>query len=183
MSTIKNGQISLYCYFNKTIKAPGTSFQSPALGQKHVRNVCHMSHSTLVFHQISFWQYLRFKRNKHKCNFHYVAMPMMAYIFNLWISQKHKNPDISRMKHCFVLQMKKLLHIKGYFTVKCSIVAEVAFKFKSYYRCIFFYQGLFHRHQWFTRQQGKGGDHLYSSLSVPPAHKRSDIYKRSHSCM
>ena len=87
------------------------------------------------------------------------------------------------MKHCFVLQMKKLLHIKGYFTVKCSVVAEVAFKFKSYYRCIFFYQGLFHRHQWFTRQQGKGGDHLYSSLSVPPAHKRSDIYKRSHSCM
>ena len=41
MSTIQNGQISLYCYFNKIIKGPGTSFQSPALSQKHVRNVCH----------------------------------------------------------------------------------------------------------------------------------------------
>ena len=39
MSTIKNGQISLYCHFN-TIIGPGTSFQSPALSQKHVRNVC-----------------------------------------------------------------------------------------------------------------------------------------------
>ena len=39
MSTIKNGQILLYCYFNKIIliKGPGTSFQSPALNQKHVR--------------------------------------------------------------------------------------------------------------------------------------------------
>ena len=28
MSTIKNGQILLYCHFNKIIKEPGTSFQS-----------------------------------------------------------------------------------------------------------------------------------------------------------
>ena len=27
--------------FNKTIKGSGTSFQSPALTIKHVRNVCH----------------------------------------------------------------------------------------------------------------------------------------------
>ena len=33
MSTIKNDQISLYCHFNKIIKGPGTSFQSPALSQ------------------------------------------------------------------------------------------------------------------------------------------------------
>ena len=38
---IKNGQISLYCHFNKIIKGPGTIFQSPALSQKDVRNVCH----------------------------------------------------------------------------------------------------------------------------------------------
>ena len=38
MSTIKNGQISLYCHFNKIIKEPGTNFQSPALTQNHVRN-------------------------------------------------------------------------------------------------------------------------------------------------
>ena len=30
MSTIKNGQISLYCHFNKTVKGPGTTFQFPA---------------------------------------------------------------------------------------------------------------------------------------------------------
>ena len=44
MSTVKNEQMLLYCHFNKTIKGPGTKFQSPALGQKHVRNVCHTAH-------------------------------------------------------------------------------------------------------------------------------------------
>ena len=37
MSTIKNGQIRPYYHFNKIIKGPGTSFQSPSLSQKHVR--------------------------------------------------------------------------------------------------------------------------------------------------
>ena len=41
MTTIKYDQILLYCRFNKIIKEPGTSFQSPAFGQKHVGNVCH----------------------------------------------------------------------------------------------------------------------------------------------
>ena len=45
MPTIKNGQILIYCHFNKIIKVPGTSFQSPAFSQKHVRNVCHTAHS------------------------------------------------------------------------------------------------------------------------------------------
>ena len=40
----KNGQISLYCLFNKIIKWPGTSFQSPALSQKNVRIVSHTTH-------------------------------------------------------------------------------------------------------------------------------------------
>ena len=44
VSTIKNGQISLYWHFDKIIKGPGTSFQSPASSKKHVRNVCHMAH-------------------------------------------------------------------------------------------------------------------------------------------
>ena len=44
MSTIKNGQILLYSHFNKIIKEPGASFQSPAFSQKHVRNVCHTAH-------------------------------------------------------------------------------------------------------------------------------------------
>ena len=41
MLTIKNGQMSIFCHFNKMVKGPGTSFQSPAMGRKHVRNVCH----------------------------------------------------------------------------------------------------------------------------------------------
>ena len=41
---MKNGQILLYRRFNKIIKASGTSFQSPALNQKHFKNVCHTAH-------------------------------------------------------------------------------------------------------------------------------------------
>ena len=52
--TIKNGQILLQCHFYKVIKGPGTSFQSSALNQKRIRNVCH-TYSTLVFNQTLFW--------------------------------------------------------------------------------------------------------------------------------
>ena len=39
------------CHFNKIINEPGTSFQSPALSQKHVRIVCHTAHQYLTkFH-------------------------------------------------------------------------------------------------------------------------------------
>ena len=44
MSAMKNGQILLYCHYTKIIKGPGTSFQSPALSQKDVRNVCDTAH-------------------------------------------------------------------------------------------------------------------------------------------
>ena len=36
--------VSLYFHFIKIIKGPGTSFQSSALNQKHVRNVRYMIH-------------------------------------------------------------------------------------------------------------------------------------------
>ena len=42
--TIKNGKFSLYYNFNKILKWPGTSFQSPSSSQKHVRNICHTAH-------------------------------------------------------------------------------------------------------------------------------------------
>ena len=51
MSTIKNNQILLYCCFNTIVNRPRTSFQSTALSQKHVRNVCHRAHKYLAkFH-------------------------------------------------------------------------------------------------------------------------------------
>ena len=68
MSTIKNDQILLYCHFNKIIKGPGTSFKTPELSQKHVRNVCHMMQQYLT----------KLGVNKRKYNFHYVAMPTMT---------------------------------------------------------------------------------------------------------
>ena len=43
MSNMKNGQI-LLCCFNKIMKGPGTSFQSPAFNQKHIKYVCHTAH-------------------------------------------------------------------------------------------------------------------------------------------
>ena len=36
MSTIKNGHLMLSYHFNKIKKGPGTSFQFPALSQKHI---------------------------------------------------------------------------------------------------------------------------------------------------
>ena len=51
MSTIKNGQVSLCCHFNKIMKGLGTSFQFPVLSQKHDRNVCYAAHYYLIkFH-------------------------------------------------------------------------------------------------------------------------------------
>ena len=44
MSPMKNDWISQHCHFNKTMKGPGTSFQTSAWSQKYVRNVCHTAH-------------------------------------------------------------------------------------------------------------------------------------------
>ena len=48
MSSIKNDQSSLFCHFNKIIKGPGASFQSPKLSQKHVRDIFHTAHLFLT---------------------------------------------------------------------------------------------------------------------------------------
>ena len=48
---MKNAQISLYYHFNKIIKGPGTSFQSPAVNHKDARNFFHTAHKYLTkFH-------------------------------------------------------------------------------------------------------------------------------------
>ena len=74
MSTIKNGQILLYCYFNKIIKGPGTSFQFVTLSPRHVRDVCHAAHQYLTkFHFDS-----TFGSKELGINFDQVAMPMKS---------------------------------------------------------------------------------------------------------
>ena len=63
MSTIKNGQILLYCHFNKIIKEPGTSFQLQHLA----KNMLEM----FIIQHTSIWPnfiLIGFKTNKHKCN-------------------------------------------------------------------------------------------------------------------
>ena len=50
MSTIENGLILLYCHFDFK-KGPRTSFQSPALSQNDVRNICHTAQQYMTkFH-------------------------------------------------------------------------------------------------------------------------------------
>ena len=133
MSTIKNSQISLYYHFNKIIKVPETSFQSPTLSQKHVKNMSKtfLSYNTLVFDQISFRQNLGFKRNKLKCNFHYVAMLMVA-------SQILKSVDFTKAQKSrylkneilFLFQIKKIINCASRATLwqKNNFVAEVTLK-------------------------------------------------------
>ena len=62
------------------MKESGTSFQSLVWNQKHVRNVCHVTHMFIMqqylskFHFNSIYLGLR---NMHKFNFHFVAMAMI----------------------------------------------------------------------------------------------------------
>ena len=66
---------SLYSHFHEIIKEPETTFQAPALSQKHVRNVCHTAHQCLIkFH----FDGPQDSTEKHYCNFRYIAMPIMT---------------------------------------------------------------------------------------------------------
>ena len=48
--------------------------------------------------------------------------------------------------------------------------------YKSFILLLFLNLGLSHRHWHFTGEQGKQGDHIYSSLAFQLVHKLSDIY-------
>ena len=111
MSTIKN-QILLFCYFNKIIKGPRTS-QFP--GSRIEPKTCYkcQSYSTLVFEKIPFSQYVGFKRNKHKCNFYYEAMPMM-------MSQILKFIDFTKTQKSICNLYISSLNRKSYYKAKNS---------------------------------------------------------------
>ena len=87
MSTVKNGQVSPYCHFNKIIKGPGTSFQSSALNQKHFRKVCHLARYYLTKTHFDCTEGFKYKRN-----FHYAATPMMISVFEIY--GFHRNTKI-----------------------------------------------------------------------------------------
>ena len=116
MSTMKNGQILPYCNFSKIIKGPGTSFQSPTLNQKHVRNGSHTAQQYLTKYYFDSTQD--------------VAMPMMT-------SQILKSVDFTKTQksryledETFFLQIKKFINFTSratYFIAKNSFVAEKTF--------------------------------------------------------
>ena len=51
----------------------------------------------LVYDQVSFWQDLGFKRNKHMCNLHYVAM---LNIFGKILKSLIVNVDFESSNYC-----------------------------------------------------------------------------------
>ena len=112
MSTIKNGQISLYCNLIKIIKGAGTSFQSPTVKQNHVRNVCHTAH-----------QYLT------ECHFD-STQKLYGDVPDFEINGFLKNTkiQISRERNIF-FQIIMLVTHQGLLCGKNSFEAEVNFKF------------------------------------------------------
>ena len=131
MTVIKNGQISLCCHFNKIRKGSGDSSQSSALSQKNMLEMLDIQHNSIwpIFILIA----IRIKKNKHKCNFYYVAVPMTSKVLKF-----HKNADFTKTqksrylknKTFFFRQIKKSLitHQQLLYGKKNSFVAEVAFK-------------------------------------------------------
>ena len=117
--------ISLYCYFRKIIKGPGTSFQSPALSQKHVRNVCHTAHQYLTK------QDLRFKRKKHKCNLHYAAMLMMTsqILKSAGFTKTQKSRYLEN--ETFFLQIKKIIN----YTSRAPLLQKIVLQRRRTLRC------------------------------------------------
>ena len=102
MSTMKNDQMSLYCHFNKIIKGPATSFQSPAFSQKHAWNIFHTVHLYLTKFNVD-----RI-RDSLSCTMQQ-CLWWRHKIWNLRASQKHKNLDITRTKHYFSFRKKNSL--------------------------------------------------------------------------
>ena len=108
MPTINNGHILLYCHFNKIIKGCETSFQSPALSQKHIGHVC-IQYTSISPNFILI--VLRIKKNRHKWNFRYVAMPtVMSQILKSVGFTKTQKPRYLENKTLFFLQIKKFIN-------------------------------------------------------------------------
>ena len=90
--------ILLYCQFNKIIQGPGTSFQFPALNQKHVRNVCHTIHQHLTKFYFDATKDSK-ETVKSVTSIYYAAMSMM--MLEVLKFKNQKNLDILRTKHYF----------------------------------------------------------------------------------
>ena len=95
-------------------KEPRTSFQAPTLSQKHVRSVSLTANQYLI----NFFIVLGFKRNKQKCNFHYVAMHMMtSQILKFVHFTKTQKSRYLKNKALFFLQIKQFINCASVATV------------------------------------------------------------------
>ena len=106
MLTIKNCQFSLYCHFNKIIKEPGISFQSPVLSQKHVRNVSHTAYQYLkkfIFQSAQDSKEINRTGNYTTSNAYNDVTDFKICGFH----KSTKNLDILRTKYYFFFKLKK----------------------------------------------------------------------------
>ena len=119
MSTITNREISIYCCFNKIIKGSRTSFQSPALSEKFVRNVCRPAHQYLTrFHFDS-------TQDSKEISISATSVMQHCLVSQVDFTKKTKF-QISREQKMFTSNKKNYqLHIKGYLMAN-SFVGEIS---------------------------------------------------------
>ena len=129
MLVIKNDQILLYFHLHKIviilIKGPGTSFQSPVVNQKRVRNVSHTSHQYFDSAQDS---------KEIKCNFHYLAMLMMAsqILRSVHFTKTQKSRCFENRTLFFLEKNKLFIAYQGLLYCKKVKVAKVTFESRDF---------------------------------------------------
>ena len=121
--TVKNGQILLYFRFNKIINEPTTIFQSPSLGQQHVRNVFHTVHQYLTKFCFDSTQ------NSKEISITVTSI-MQQCLYQYQEFDKSIKIQTSRERSIMFSLNKNIheLHVKGYFMTKNSFVKQIAFK-------------------------------------------------------
>ena len=79
---------------------------------------------TSILIKFHFDSTLRFQRNKHKCNFHYEAMPMMtSQILRSMDFTKSQKPRYLENETTFSLQIKKFIN----YTLKATFQQKIVF--------------------------------------------------------
>ena len=88
-----------------------------------IRNVCHIAQKYLIkfhFDEIS----LGFKINKHKCNFHYVVMPMItSHILKFVGLTKTQKSRYLKNETLFFLQTEKIINYTSRATLLQKMVS------------------------------------------------------------
>ena len=130
MTTIKSGQISLYCHFNKIIKGSGTSFQSPVSTQKHII-VCHTTHQYLTK--------VHFDWAQDSKEIAEVLLPLSNYVYDdvtgFAICGFHKTTKFRYIENetLFLLQIKKIINC----ILRATFWQNIVLQQRQPLRCLF----------------------------------------------